>query len=93
MLQSVKNQGKININELSQKQVITLVTMWAIPAIKKQVPSFTAMLDRCYKSSPWHENAPILYINTDEKTVTTFTHAFYDMTESEENTITQALNR
>ncbi len=93
MIQSVKNQGKIHIKDLSHKQIITLVTMWAMPAIKKQVSSFTAMLDRCYKSSPWHKNAPILYINTDEKTVTTFTHALYDMTETEENAITQALNR
>lgn len=91
LIDSVKSNGNISINELSKKQVIALVCFWYIDSIKRENSSFTRMLERCYKSTPWHKNAPINYIHADGKTVSTFAHAFYDMTEGEEDMIMKVL--
>lgn len=91
LIEDVKKQGKIKIDELSAKQIIALVSFWKIPEIKKQVRSFTEMIDRCYKSTPFHKNADIIYINTDEKTITSITHAFHDMFVEEEEMVMDAI--
>lgn len=92
MINSIKSNGNVNINELSKKQVIALVELWGTDFAKKENASFTEMLKRCYKSTPWHENARMFYIHTDEKTTTTINHAFYDMNEGEEAMVMRILN-
>ena len=83
---------KININELSTKQLIALVNLWRTPSVSAANDSFTSMLKKCYKSSPWHENAPILYMpNKDSNTVVN--HAFCNMTELEEEEFMAALTK
>lgn len=92
MIDSIKSNGNVNINELSNKQVIALVSLWSTDFAKKENTSFTEMLKRCYKSTPWHENTRMFYIHSDEKTATTIHHAFNDMNESEEDMVLKALN-
>lgn len=92
MIDSIKRNGNVNINELSKKQVIALVSFWDTDFVKKENTSFTGMLKRCYKSTPWHENARMFYIHSDEKTATTIHHAFCDMNESEEEMVMKILN-
>lgn len=92
LIDSVKSNGNISISELSKKQVIALVCFWYKGSIKRENSSFTEMLKRCYKSTPWHKNAPINYVHSDGKVVSTFDHAFYDMTEGEEEMIMKVLN-
>lgn len=91
MIETIKKNGKLNINELSKKQVIALLNLWDTDYVKNENTSFSQMLTRCYKSTPWHENAPIIYIHADDKTVTTIKHAFYDLTEGEEEIILNAI--
>lgn len=92
MIESIKSNGNVNINELSKKQVIALVSLWDTGFAKKENTSFTRMLKRCYKSTPWDENAPMFYIHSDEKTATTIPHAFFDMDEGEEEMVMRILN-
>lgn len=66
MVEIVKEQGKIKLEDLSVKQIIGLLSFWSIPEIKENNSSFSDLLERCYKSTPWHENSEILYIK-DEK--------------------------
>ena len=83
---------QININELSTKQLIALVNLWRTPSVSAANNSFTSMLKKCYKSTPWHENAPILYMpNKDSMTVVN--HAIYNMTELEEEQFMAALDK
>lgn len=55
------------------------------------------MVDRCYQSTPWHENAPIIYQHKpDEKAglgarTTCVEHAFSNMTESEQEALMEVL--
>lgn len=91
MINAIKKNGNININELSKKQIIALVNLWDSNSIKKENASFTEMLKRCYKSTPWHDSAPIFYIHADNQTASTLYHAFYDMNEGEEEMIMKAL--
>lgn len=91
MIEIIKEQGNIKLDELSVKQIIGLLNFWAIPAIKKDNSSFGNFLERCYRSTPWCENAIILYINKDGKTVTDIGHGFYDLSESEEKSIIEAI--
>lgn len=92
MIDSIKSNGRVNINELSKKQVIALVNLWSTDFAKEENDSFTMMLKRCYKSTPWHENAPMYYIHVDEKSATTILHAFFDMDEGEEEMVMKVLN-
>jgi DNA-binding Xre family transcriptional regulator len=82
---------QININELSTKQLIALVNLWRTPSVSAANNSFASMLKKCYKSTPWNENAPILYMNNDSKMVVN--HAFYNMTELEEEKFLAALDK
>ena len=92
IIDSIKSNGKVNINELSKKQVIALMNLWDTNFAKKENTYFTWMLKRCYKSTPWNENAPMLYIHSDENTVTTIPHAFFDMDEGDEEMVMRILN-
>lgn len=91
MIESIRKQGQVSIDELSMKQVIALLCLWDTNFAKKENKSFTQMLTRCYKSTPWHKNAPVLYIHDDNKTVTDVPHAFRDLTEREELIIVNAI--
>lgn len=91
MIETIKKNGKVNISELSIKQVIALLNLWDTNYAKNENTSFSQMLKRCYKTTPWHENSSIIYVHADEKTATTIRHAFYDMTEAEEEKVMSAL--
>lgn len=88
--EQIKKQGLININELSKRQVVALINLWSWDFVKQQNSSFRDMLKKCYKSTPWHECSPILYLN--EESVLTLNHAFYDMTEAEEELVLNAMS-
>lgn len=91
MMDFIKKEGKVNISELSAKQVIALLNLWNKNHVKVQNTSFSEMLGRCYKTTPWHENSPIVYVYPDESCTTVEHHAFYDMTEGEEEKVMSAL--
>ena len=59
---AVKENGNIDLNELSWKQLIALMNIWDTDYAKKENKSFSEMVKRCYKSRPWHENANIIYL-------------------------------
>lgn len=91
MTEIIKEQGSINLEELSKKQLLALVSIWSWNFIKKENTSFSDMVKKCYKSKPWHENATILYVHGDS--VIDVEHAFHDMYDSEECLIMDLLSR
>lgn len=91
MIEEIKKNGNINIQELSVKQLIALLNLWDANYAQQENNSFSSMVARCYKSSPWHVNSPILYIHSDNKTVTTVRHAFHNLYEYEEVKIIEVL--
>ena len=88
---TVKENGNIDLNELSWKQIIALINIWDTDYAKKENVSFSEIVKRCYKSSPWHENANIIYLHRDSHKTTIVPHACYYLDEVEENTILDLL--
>ena len=88
---TVKENGNIDLNELSWKQIIALINVWDTDYAKKENVSFSEMVKRCYKSRPWHENANIIYLHRDNKKTTIVPHACYYLDKVEENTILDLL--
>ncbi len=88
-----KENGSIDVNELSWKQIIALLNMWDTNDAKRENASFTEMLKRCYKSRPWHENANIIYLHRDNKKTTILPHACYNLDEAEEDMIFNLLKK
>ena len=88
-----KENGSIDVNDLSWKQIIALLNMWDTDDAKRENVSFTEMVERCYKSRPWHENANIIYLHRDNKKTTILPHACYNLDEAEENMIFNLLKK
>lgn len=81
---TVKENGNIELNELSWKQLIALMNIWHTNYAKRENVSFSAMVKRCYKSRPWHENASIIYLHRNNMETTIVRHACYNLDEAEE---------
>lgn len=90
---TVKENGNIELNELSWKQLIALMNIWHTNYAKKENISFSEMVKRCYKSRPWHENASIIYLHRNNLETTIVHHACYYLDEVEENKMFDLLKR
>lgn len=90
---TVKENGNIDLNELSWKQLVALINIWDTDYAKKENKSFSEMVKRCYKSRPWHENANIIYLHRDNHKTTIIPHACYNLDEAEESTIFDLLKK
>lgn len=90
---TVKENGNIDLNELSWKQVVALLNAWDSSFARNENTSFSEMVKRCYKSRPWHENANIIYLHRDSKKTTILPHACYNLDEAEENMIFNLLKK
>lgn len=90
---TVKENGNINLSELSWKQVVALLGAWDSSFARNENTSFSEMVKRCYKSRPWHENANIIYLHRDNKKTTILPHACYNLDEAEENMIFNLLKK
>lgn len=89
----VKENGNLNVNELSWKQVVALLNAWDSSFARNENTSFSEMVKRCCKSRPWHENANIIYLHRDNKKTTILPHACYNLDEAEENMIFNLLKK
>lgn len=90
---AVKENGNIDVNELSWKQIVALLNLWNADDAKKENASFTDMLKRCYKTRAWHENANIIYLHKNNMKTTIISHACHDVREDEEDLIFQLLKK
>lgn len=90
---AVKENGNIDLKELSWKQLVALLNIWDTNYAKKENISFSEMVKRCYKPRNWHENANIIYLHCDNMSTTIIPHACYHLNESEENTIRDLLKK
>ena len=89
----VKENGSINVNDLSWKQILALLNMWDTDDAKRENASFTEMVRRCYKSRTWNENANIIYLHKGNMKATVVTHACKDLAEDEEHLIFRLLQK
>lgn len=92
MVESIKQNGQVNLDELSAKQIIALVSLWDDAEVKNDNDSFSTMLKKCYKSDQWNENARIWYVYGDDAAVS-IGHAFRDLYDFEEENIMNALKK
>lgn len=90
---TVKENGNIDLNELSWKQIIALLNTWDTDYAKYENVSFSEMVKRCYKSRPWNENANIIYLHRDNLSTTIIPHACYNLDEAEEDMIFDLLKK
>ncbi|WP_444391568.1 hypothetical protein [Prevotella sp.] len=90
---TVKENGNIELDELSWKQLIALMNIWDTDYAKKENKSFSEMVKRCYKPRTWNENANIIYLHKDTLRTTIVPHACYYLDEAEENKIFDLLKR
>ena len=90
---TAKENGNIELEDLSWKQLIALMNIWDTDYAKKENKSFSEMVKRCYKSRPWNENAKIIYIHKDNLRTTIVSHACYYLDEAEENKMFDLLKR
>lgn len=90
---SVKENGNIDFNELSWKQIVALLNVWDTDYAKKENISFSEMVKRCYKSRPWHENANIIYLHKDNNKTTIVHNGCYDLDEGETELIFNLLKK
>lgn len=81
---TVKENGNIELDELSWKQLVALMNIWNTDYAQKENISFSEMVKRCYKSRPWHEDANIIYLHKDNLRITIVPHACYNLDEAEE---------
>lgn len=88
-----KENGNIDVYELSWKQIIALLNMWNTNYAKRENTSFTEMVGRCYKPRTWHENANIIYLHKNNMKTTLVPHACKDLREDEEDLIFQLLKK
>lgn len=89
----LKENGNIDVKELSWKQIIALLNMWETNDIKRENASFTEMVKRCYKPRTWNENANIIYLHKDNMKTTFVPHACKNLREDEEEHIFQLLKK
>lgn len=93
MVESIKQNGQVQFNELSKYQIITLLLMWDATEVHRECRSFRDMLSRCYRSTPWNDGSPILYLHKDGDMVSEFRHPFSDMYPSEIESVMNALKK
>lgn len=91
MIENIKKNGNVELSDLSVKQIIGLLGMWDTKQAKKENLRFSYMLKRCYKTNPWHESSPIIYLNSDENTAATIYHGFYNLDEGDEENVMRAI--
>lgn len=89
----IKENGNIDVHELSWKQVVALLNAWNSNFARSENTSFSEMVKRCYKSRPWHENANIIYLHRNNQKSTIFPHACYNLDEAEEDMIFNLLKK
>lgn len=90
---TVKENGNIDLNELSWKQIIALLGAWDSSFARNENTSFSEMVKRCYKPRTWHENANIIYLHKNNMKTTLVPHACKNLGEDEENLIFQLLKK
>ena len=90
---TVKENGNIDLNDLSWKQIMALLNMWDTDDAKRENASFTEMLRRCYKPRTWNENANIIYLHNGNMKATVVPHACKDLEEDEEHLIFRLLKK
>ena len=90
---AVKENGNIDFNEFSWKQIVALLNVWDTDCAKKENISFSEMVKRCYKSRPWHENANIIYLHKDNNKTTIVPNGCYDLDEGETELIFNLLKK
>jgi hypothetical protein len=93
LAKTVKENGNIDLNELSWKQVVALLGAWDSSFARNENTSFSEMVKRCYKSRPWHENANIIYLHRNNQKTTILPHACYNLDEAEEDMIFNLLKK
>lgn len=81
---AVKENGNIDLKELSWKQLVALLNIWDTNYAKKENISFSEMVKRCYKPCYWHEDANIIYLHKGDIKTTIVPPACYDLDEAEE---------
>lgn len=89
----VKENGNIDLNELSWKQIVALLNMWDKKYAKRENASFSEMVKRCYKSRTWNENANIIYLHKGNMKTTFVPHACKDLREDEESLLFHLLKK
>ena len=89
----VKENGSINVNDLSWKQILALLNMWDTDDAKRKNASLTEMVRRCYKPRTWNEKANIIYLQKDNMKTTVVPHACKDLEEDEEHLIFRLLKK
>lgn len=90
---TVKENGNIDLNDLSWKQIMALLNMWDTDDSKRENASFTEMVRRCYKPRTWNENANIIYLHKGNMKATVVPHACKDLEEDEEYLIFRLLKK
>ena len=90
---TVKENGNIDLNDLSWKQIMALLNMWDTDDAKRENASFTEMVRLCYKPRTWNENANIIYLNKVNMKATVVPHACKDLEEDEEYLIFRLLKK
>lgn len=90
---AVKENGNIDLNELSCKQLIALLNAWTSNYARKENVSFSEMVKRCYKPRSWNENANIIYLHKDNMQTTIIPNACYDLDEGEEEMMLDLLKK
>ena len=90
---TVKENGNIDLNDLSWKQIMALLNMWDTDDAKRENASFTEMVRRCYKPRTWNENANIIYLNNGNMKATVVPHACKYLEEDEEHLIFRLLKK
>lgn len=93
MEKAVKENGNIDLNELSWKQLVALLNAWNSDYARRENTSFSEMVKRCYKPRSWHENANIIYLHKDNMQTTIVPHACYNLNEGEEEMMLDLLKK
>lgn len=83
----VTSDGNIDLNELSRKQLIALMSAWNSDFAKEENASFSEMVKRCYKPIHWHEDANIIYLHKDNRRTTIISYTFFHFNEAEDKLI------
>lgn len=89
----VKENGNIDLNDLSWKQIVALLNMWDTKYAKKENASFSEMVKRCYKPRTWNENANIIYLHKGNMKTTFVPHVCKDLREDEESLLFHLLKK
>ena len=90
---AVKENGNIELEELSWKQLMALLNAWDTTYAKDENLSFADMVKRCYKPCHWDENANIIYLHKGNMKTTIIPNACYDLDKEEEDIVFDLLKK